>query len=56
MSVHEDVEAFDAYLASLGVTLWQNWSIDDPKRRRAAAAWFISEIERFGRWLWENRT
>lgn len=55
MSVHDDVEAFDDYLASLGVTLWQSWDVTDPKRRRQAAAWFVSEVDRFDDWYRENR-
>jgi hypothetical protein len=31
------------WLASLGVTLWGDWWIDDPKRRKLAAEWFADQ-------------
>jgi hypothetical protein len=41
----EDVALADAWLASLGVTLWADWDVTDPNRRRKAAEWFVEQYD-----------
>jgi hypothetical protein len=37
----------ERWLLSKHATLWADWDITDPKRRRKAAEWFLKEMESF---------
>jgi hypothetical protein len=45
------VDDIDAWLASLGVTLWADWFVNEPDRRRLAAQWFADEALKCLHWF-----
>ena len=40
------IQLVDEWLSEQHVTLWQSWTIDDPKRRRLAAEWVVDLHEK----------
>lgn len=46
------VRVIDRWLESKGVTLWADWEIIHPERRRLAAQWFLGELRALD--LWER--
>jgi hypothetical protein len=43
------VDEVERWLEAKGVTLWADWFISEPDRRKLAAEWFVSEVEDFYR-------
>lgn len=47
-------EDTENWLASLGTTLWANWDVTDPERRRLAAEWFEDQLLSYEEWMIDN--
>ena len=43
-SGHPTVASIDAWLATKPCTLWADWHISQPARRRLAAEWFFAQM------------
>lgn len=41
----ETVEACEAYLDGLGISLWADWEIQNTERRKLAARWLARQVE-----------
>lgn len=44
MSREADVALTEVWLRHKGVTLWGDYTITDPARRRLAAEWFVDQL------------
>lgn len=47
---NEQVAEVERWLDSLGVTIWADWNVQDPDRRKGAATWFIKQVHDFLDW------
>lgn len=49
----EAIDQVSAWLDTKGITLWGDYMITDPNSKRAAAKWFITQMDEFFVW-WDK--
>lgn len=51
MNPDTELALVEGWLANKGVTLWMDWDISQPERRRQAAQWFLKSRDEFDRYV-----